>query len=57
MQSQNNSKHLWQTINNIINYKNPKKSLLTHLEDKNGNTLTDSETISNIMNNNFLSCR
>ena len=55
MQSQNNTKHLWQTINNIINYKNPKKSLITQLEDKNGNTITDPETISNVINNNFVS--
>ena len=55
MQAQNNSKHLWKTINNIINYKNPKKSTLSHLEDKHGNKITDPEQISNIMNHNFVS--
>ena len=54
-ESGKNSKKLWKTINNIINYKDPKNSSIDRVEDENGNFITEAEQISNLMNKNFVS--
>ncbi len=49
----NNTKKLWQTINNIVNLKETKKRNEVFLADSSGETVVDPDTVSNMFNDFF----
>ena len=53
--TKSNTRKLWKTVNEIVNLKKPKEKINMKILDSSGKIVDDSQKVSNIMNNYFVS--